>query len=340
MAQSFFDTLASLAHQAGTMAKQGTVMAREAYKNLEPSINAALEAAKTVTDKDRRAAAIAQLKEVSDRVVATGSSQLKSVLTQMQEGFNGVPSDVAAMIATYGTLAEAAEAKGALGLPEMIACGKQIDVIKEKLKQDPKADVAADGVTLDALIRTAGAAVSNFASDAPSVNALLVSCQSTVSDIILAQGDLSTATAAYLAKIKDATAPAPISGLPEVSELEARLTEAQTDSTAGNYAAAAIKLSNFGVDAAARLAATQKKATELQNLTEEPARTLRLLRLLRDTKYKAGAFTVTADSTPEHRASAKDMVAAYEAAKKLLLEVPCDVPAARQAFDLFEQLAR
>ena len=339
MSQSFLDKVAEIANKAGTLARQGSDAAYKAYKDLEPGINAAIDYAKTVTDKERRTQAIDQLKQVADRVVANGSKQLQHVLIQVQEGFNGVPSDVAALIATYATLAEAAEAKGALGLPEMIACTTKIESIKKKLADDPKADVKSDAEALDALVRTAGSAVANFASDAPSVAALILGCRSTVSDISYAEGDLAQATTDYIGKIKGASAPAPLSGLSTLTELESRLADAETDNSAGNYAAAAIKLSHFGVDAAALLAATQNGTEDLKKLIGEPARTLRLLRLLRDGKYHAGALTIKESFTADERLKVKAMVGAYEAAKAKLLETPCDMPEARRAFEYFEEIS-
>ena len=338
--QSFFDKLAEVANTAGNLARQSVDTARKIYKDLEPTLNTALDYAKTVTDKERRDQAVAQLTAVGNRVLASGSSQLKYVMTQMQEGFNGVPSQVAAVIATYGTLAEAAEAKGALGLPEMIACSAQIEVIKKTLADKPQADVKADGEKLEQLVRTAGAAVANFASDEPSVRRLLISCQSTVSDIIFAEDERVAALGQYVINIKDATAPEPISGLPSIADLQTRITDAEADITAASFPAAAIKLSNFSVDASAVLSATQAQATSLKDLADYPARTRRFLTTLVSRAQALDKLTVTADSTAEQKESARALLEAARTAKDLLKAVPCDRNAAQDAVDLFETLAR
>ena len=325
--QSFFDKLTNLAHRAGSLARQGVDTARQVYKDIEPTINTALDMAKTVTDKERRDQAIAQLSDVANRVVASGSSQLKYVMTQMQEGFNGVPSEIAVAIATYGTLAEAAEAKGALGLPEMIACGTQIELIKKTLAEDNRADVGDEGAKLEQLVRAAGTAVSAFASDEPSVRRLLVGCQSTIADIDFAETERASALTELLASIKDAQEPARVAGLVSVVDLKARLTEAEADVIAGSFPSAAIKLSNFNVDAAALLAATKADAEKLAHDADFPGRTRRLL----------GTLVMRANEQGKLKG---DIAAAAQNAKELLKQRPCDLVAAREAFDLFEELAR
>jgi hypothetical protein len=322
---SFLDSLTSYAHKLGKLTRQTVTAAGQVYEDLQPTIEAALKAAATLTDAEKRAEALKQFDAFKNRVLADGTSVLRQQLTTLSEAFAGAPASVAPRLSAYTLLLETADAKGARELREVQDCSQQVTVIRDAIaaKQDAS-EVEKHGERLGELLQAATTAVDSFDASEDNVRRLVIESKSTLTDIAVATTERDAALTSLNETVKDAVVPAS-SATVDAGALQARVNEAEAALNTQCFSAAALKLHNWTADAAGLLASLRVDAETISGLANRPAQLKRQLDL-----------TLNRAKVKGLQIAAGELQTLYLAANKAVKEQrPCDVDAAKLACDRY-----
>jgi translation initiation factor 1 (eIF-1/SUI1) len=326
-----FDSLLGAAHKAGQYARTATTAAREAWIAVEPGVTAAFNKARSMTDPQARAQALAQLDAIIARAKTTGTAalgDLSSVVASLREAANGMPPQLAVKLATFASVQEIASAKGALELPEVVVCTKAVDTIRDALKTNPNADESAEATNLEALIIAASTAVDSFSTDETSVRNKLADATTLMGDL----DKINTRVVAAQGKLVTIVVGAPNESVDQkdaISALATTLSTAQTAADEGNFPQAAVIVYTW--------------LSSANQLLEERQKTLKA-----KNKQSAQPESVEGFFSTLYRAAERGKFAGEggneslnnQAALVLTLarKRPCDVKAAEDAVQKFQEM--